>query len=113
MREKKTTHESSSLKRMKHLKYTLICGFAAITFLSILIVSTLAINKTDTIMKDKVATMTSSLNVQMKLNISEYMARMETIGTLAFASQDAFTYDATDEKNDEYEALVTEKNISD
>lgn len=71
MREKKTTHESSSLKRMKHLKYTLICGFAAITFLSILIVSTLAINKTDTIMKDKVATMTSSLNVQMKLNISE------------------------------------------
>ena len=57
--------------------------------------------------------MTSSLNVQMKLNMDSYLSRMETIGTLAFAIEEAYTYDATDSTNDEYEALTTEKIISD
>lgn len=57
--------------------------------------------------------MASSLNVQMRLNMDSYLSRMETIATLAFASEEAYTYDATDENNDEYEALNTEKIISD
>lgn len=98
---------------MKKLKYMLIAGFAAIAVGAILISSLLAIRKTDDILKAKVATLVSSLNVQMKLNLDSYISRMETIGTLAFAVEDAYTYDATDPNNDEYEALTTEKSISD
>ena len=57
--------------------------------------------------------MASSLTVQMKLNINSYISRMETIATLAFASEEAYTYDATATDNDEYESLNTEKIISD
>ncbi|MBQ8966094.1 MAG: diguanylate cyclase [Ruminococcus sp.] len=38
---------------------------------------------------------------------------MEKVGTLAYSVDNAYTYDATDASNDEYEALNTEKQISD
>ena len=45
--------------------------------------------------------------------MDSYLSRMETIGTLAFAEELTYTYDATDPNNDEYEALNIEKTISD
>jgi len=113
MPKDKASDGSDNLKRMKQLKYFLIAGFAVIAFCSIIIVSLLAIHRTDTVLKNKVADLTSSLNVQMKLNLESFMSRMETIGNLAFAAEESYTYDATDPSNDEYDALVTEKAISD
>ncbi|MDE6102254.1 MAG: diguanylate cyclase, partial [Ruminococcus sp.] len=95
------------------LKMSMIIGYTFIVIVAIIFVSVIAVKKTDSVLKDKVSSMASSLNVQMKLNIDSYLSRMETIGTLAFAAEEAYTYDATDENNDEYEALNTEKIISD
>lgn len=103
----------SSIKSVSLLRPFIIFGYAVIIIIAITVVSQLAIRKTDTVLKNKVTSMTASLNVQMKLNINTYLQRMETIGTLVFASDEAYTYDATDESNDEYEALETEKVISD
>ena len=101
-----------SLKNIRGLQLAMIIGYAVIIILVIFIVTNLAVKKTDKVLKNKVISITSSLNVQMKLNMDSYISRMETIGTLAFGSEDAYTYDATDPNNDEYEALNTEKAIT-
>ena len=90
----------------------MILGFAAIVIAAVTIVSRLALAKTDEVLKNKVVSLTSSLNVQMKLNMDSYLSRMETIATLAFGDKDAYTYDAADPDNDEFEAINTEKNIT-
>ena len=108
-------HESSrpELKNISRLKKLMIIGYALIIIVSVTVVSILAVRKTDALFKNKVASMSSSLNVHMKLNMDSYLQRMETLGTLAFASEEAYTYDAADPDNDEFESLATEKAISD
>ena len=108
-REKK----KPDMKNVSRLKISLITGYAVIVIMAVVSVSMLAVKKTDTVLKNQVSAMVSSLNVQMKLNMNSYLSRMETIGTLAFAEEEAYTYDATSPDNDEYEALNTEKIISD
>ncbi len=106
-------HQQPSLKNINRLKYMLVIGFAAIVIVAILSISTLAFRTTDKAMKNKVSSLVSSLNVQLQLNMDSYLSRMETIGTLAFAVEDTYKYDATDPDNDEFEALNTEKAIQD
>ncbi len=102
-----------SLKNIRRLQLSMVIGYAVIILAVIFIITDLAVNKTDTVLKNKVISMSSSLNVQMKLNMDSYIERMETIGTLAFGTQEAYTYAATDPGNDEYEAINTEKAITD
>lgn len=99
--------------KIHNLKNIMIIGYTLIIVSAIFFVSRLSLHKTEKVLKNKVASMTSSLNVQMKLNLNSYLLRMETIGTLAFAAEESYTYDATSPDNDEYEAIATEKIISD
>ena len=101
------------MKNLDRLKISLIIGYAVIVVLAVLMVSLLAVRKTDTVLKNQVSAIVSSLNGQMKLNVNSYLSRMETTGALAFAIEEAYTYDASDTENDEYTALTTEKAISD
>lgn len=101
-----------SLRNIRRTQTAMILGYAFIVIVTVFIVTQLALKKTDAVLKNKVTSLTSSLNVQMKLNLDSYMSRMETIATLAFGEKLAYTYDATDPNNDEYEALNTEKVIS-
>ena len=100
-------------RHIKQLKLSMIFGYTLIIILITIFISTMTIRKTDTVLKSKVSTMTSALNVQMKMNINSYLSKMETTGTLIFAAEEVYTYDATAENIDEYEALNTEKIISD
>lgn len=102
-----------SLKNIRRLQLSMIIGYAMLIIAVIFIITNLAVKKTDTVLKNKVISLTSSLNVQMKLNMDSYISRMETIGTLAFGSEEAYTYDPTDPDNDEFEAINTEKAITD
>ena len=107
------TDNQSSSKNINKLKYSLIFGYAAIVIVAVITVATLAYRTTDRALKSKVSNLVSSLNVQMELNLDGYLNRMETIATLAFAIEETYQYDATDPKNDKYEAVVMEKTISD
>ena len=107
------TKKQVDVKHINKLKYSLIFGYAAIVIAAVILVATLAFRTTDRALKNKVTSLVSSLNVQMKLNLDGYLNRMETIATLAFASPETYQYDATDPANDEYEAVVMEKAISD
>ena len=103
----------TSLEHIKRVRALMVVGYALIVIVTLVIVTRLALRKTDEVLKNKVISLTSSLGVQMKLNMDSYLARMETIGTLAFGEDNAYTYDATDPNNDEYEALGKEKLITD
>ncbi|NLT09038.1 MAG: GGDEF domain-containing protein [Ruminococcus sp.] len=109
----KNDPSTSELKNITRLKILMIIGYALIIVFAISIVSLLSVHKTDSVLKNKVTSMASSLNLQMKLNMDSYLQRMETVGTLVFAYDEIYTYDATDPSNDEFESLSTEKNISD
>ena len=90
---------------IRYLKPLLIFGYGLIILIAVAILSRLAIVKTDTVLKNKVSSMASSLNVQMKLNLNSYLDRIETVSTLIFASEEAYTYDATNTALDEYDVL--------
>lgn len=108
-----TEKQIDSSKSIKKLKITMIFVYALIIVLVTVFVSTFAFNKTDEILKTKVSSMTSALNVQMKLNMDSYLSRIETTSALVFAAEEVHLYDATIENADGYEALSTEKIISD
>lgn len=108
--DRKNANSSFHVKKMK--KYLIIC-YTFIIIVVIVIISTLSINKTDAVLTSKVSTMTTALNMQMKMNIDSYLSKMETIGTLVFASDDIYSYNAASPGMEEYEAINTEKIISD
>ena len=43
------------------------------------------------------------------MNLESYLARMESVATLAFSIDDAYTYDATTSTLNEYDKLNLEK----
>ncbi len=102
----------NSLQYIKRARIIILAVYAAIVLFTLLFFSRFAVEKSDDIMKNKVISLTSSLSVQMKLNMESYMSRMENIAILAFGEKLAYTYDATDPKNDEYESINTEKIIT-
>lgn len=106
----KNSNSSAQVRKLKNLML-----FINIFIIAVLtaVISILTIQKTDEALKTKVTTMVSSLNVQMQMNLDSYLQRMETIGTLIFATEDVYKYDATDVSNDEYDAIKTETVIED
>lgn len=108
-----SSRKQIGLRNINKLKYVLIFGYAAIVIFAVMVVASLALRTSNRVLKSKASSLVSSLNVQMKLNLDGYLQRMETIATLAFATVETYTYDATDTSNDEYEAVTMEKAISD
>lgn len=106
---KNSTHSS----KIKKTKITMIVGYTFIILTSIILISTLSLQKTSDIMEEKVKNMTSAVSMQLKLNIENYLSKLETTGTLIFATDDVYEYDAVNPCVDEYEALNIEDNVSD
>ena len=105
--------QAEGLVRIKRMSVWMIIGYAVIVIAAVLGITIFAVNQYDKLTKDKVSSMTSTLNVQLRLNLDSYLDRMEKTGTLAYSVDNAYSYDATDPSNDEYEAINTEKQISD
>lgn len=94
------------------ITYMLI-GYPVIIILTITLLSVLSANKTNDVLKTKVSAMCSALNEQMKMNMNSRLSKIETTGTLIFSDKNVYTYDATDDSVDEYDAVSIEKEISD
>lgn len=104
---------NDNTKRISWLKRSMILGYAAIILLITILITVLAISKTERALKSKVSSMTASLNIQMQMNITSYLKRMETTGTLVFAANEVYMYDPLAQNGSSYEDLNTEKIISD
>lgn len=104
---------SGSSSNVKKLKNMMIFMYILIIFAMTTEILFMTIKKTDEALKSKVTSMVSALNVQMQMNLDSYLQKIETIGALIFATPETYEYDATDESNDEYEAIKTEDFIED
>ena len=105
--------KTSGLMKLRRMRVLMIIGYGLIVIIAIIGVTLFAVNKNESVMKYKVSDVTASLNVQMRLKLDDYLARFENLSALAFTVDETYTYDATDENNDEYEAINIEKKISD
>jgi len=111
-----TSNEEKSMKglsKIRKMRKAMIIGYALIIILAVTGVTAFAVSENETVLTNKVSSMISSLNVQLRMNLESYLSKMESVGTMAFAVDDAYTYDASDKTNDEYESLNLEKSISD
>ena len=107
------TMENKGYDEMRKVKFSMIAYYAFIIIAITTFISGSTINKTDDVLKAKVGELTNHLNVQMQMNMDSYLSRVETMATLIFAEKETYTYDATDESIDEYDALNIENAISD
>ena len=101
------------LMKLRKMRIWMIVAYSVIVIAALVFVSMFTSRKNETVMKEKVSSMTSSLNVQLRMNLESYLERMESVATLAFSIEDAYTYDATTSTLEEYDKLNLEKNISD
>ena len=97
---------------VRKFKYSMIAYYAFIIIGITIFISLGTINKTDDVLKTKVGELTNHLNVQMQMNMDSYLSRVETMATLIFTEKETYTYDATDESIDAYDALNMENAIS-
>ncbi len=102
-----------AILKMRRMRISMIIGYGVIVAIAVIGVTIFASWENERILQRKISSMTSSLNTQMKLNLDSYLARMEKVGTLAFAYDETYTYDATDDSIDEYDAINIEKGLSD
>ena len=105
--------KADSGENIKRFKFAMILYYAIIIIGITVFISVSTIQKTDNVLKKQVSELTFDLNVQMKMNVDSYLARVENLAALVFAEKEVYIYDATDPGNDEYEALNTENAISD
>ena len=105
--------QKESAEDMRKLKFSMIAYYAFIIIGITVFISLSTINMTDDVLKSKVSELTTDLNVQMQMNMNSYLSRVETMATLIFAEKEAYTYDATDERIEQYDALRIETSISD
>lgn len=99
--------------KIRKTRFTMIIGYAFIIVVAAILISTLSLQKTSDIMEEKVKDMTSALNMQLKINIDNYLSKLETTGTLIFATEEVYEYDAVNPDVDQYEALNIENTVSD
>lgn len=99
--------------KIKQIKLIMIFGYAMIVIIAAVFMAFFTIRKNDTVLKSKVSDLTYALNVQMKLNINTYLSKLESIATLIFGTEEIVSYYSSAENADQYEALNTEKLISD
>ena len=83
--------QAQGLVRIKRMSVLMIIGYAIIVVIAVLGITAFTVTKYDELTKDKVSSMTSTLNVQLKLNLDSYMKRMEKTGTLAYSVDNAYT----------------------
>ena len=102
-----------AILRLRRMRIIMIVGYGIIVALTVVGITLFSTWQNEQILSKKINDMTVSLNAQMEMNFDSYLERMEKVGTLAFAMDEAYTYDATDDSNDENEAINTEKAITD
>lgn len=105
--------KNSSSARVRKLKNLMLFINIFIIIALTAVISVLTIQKTDEALKSKVTTMVSALNVQMQKNLDSYLQRMETIGTLIFATKEVYEYDPISNSIDDYDSIKTETLIED
>lgn len=96
---------------IQSLKYKVYLIFVVVVMAVTVFLSAVILRKSDTIIKSKVSAMIFANTIQLKLNVSSYLEKLEHPGTMMFSDKSYYTYDATDNSLSEYEKLNIEEAI--
>lgn len=114
----KKRKSGESEKRVLGFQVLTTIAFIIIIFVSILVVVFNSLSKSSSVLKKKVSSLVSTIDIQMEINIDNYLKTIENKSTLAFSTEPvyndviAFQYNPVKEKYDEYDKIQIEDAIS-
>lgn len=110
----KKRKSGESEKRVLGFQVLTTIAFIIIIFVSILVVVFNSLSKSSSVLKKKVSSLVSTIDIQMEINIDNYLKTIENTSTLAFSTEPvyndviAFQYNPVKEKYDEYDKIQIE-----
>ncbi len=114
----KKRKSGESEKRVLGFQVLTTIAFIIIIFVSILVVVFNSLSRSSSVLKKKVSSLVSTIDIQMEINIDNYLKTIENTSTLAFSTEPvyndviAFQYNPVKEKYDEYDKIQIEDAIS-
>lgn len=84
-----------------------------IVLIIVISISFFTISKASDAMTTKASTLISALNVQLKMNIDNYLNELESTGMLIFSDEDYYQYNPSETDDSDYERIQVESQISD
>ena len=114
----KKRKSGESEKRVLGFQVLTTIAFIIIIFVSILVVVFNSLSKSSSVLKKKVSSLVSTIDIQMEINIDNYLKTIENTSTLVFSTEPvyndviAFQYNPVKDKYDEYDKIQIEDAIS-
>jgi diguanylate cyclase (GGDEF)-like protein len=107
-----------SQKRVVRFQVSITLAFVVIIVLSIFVVILNSLNKSSQVLKNKVSSLISTIDIQMEINIDNYLDTIENTSTLVFSTDPiyndviAYQYNPIKNSYDDYDKIKIEEAIS-
>lgn len=103
--------ESQVETRFKRVQTETILLFTASIFVVTIFLSTVLMQSSERIMRERVRSLVALNSGQLQVNISAYLDKVETTAALFFSEETDYRYDATDPTLDDYTSVKSEEEI--
>ncbi len=93
------------------LKYKLIFAFVMISVVSICLVSFLNINKSSSVLTNKVGVLMTAINDQFSLNLDNYFHDLEEKAAMVFSDEEIYSFNPKNNTLNEYDTITLKTSI--
>lgn len=93
------------------LRYRLIFAFVIVSMISICFVSVLNIEKSSSVLTDKVGVLMTAINDQFSLSLDNYFSDMEEKAAMVFSNEDIYTFNPSENTLNEYDTITLKSSI--
>lgn len=113
MRFFKNKTKKDENENYRRMQFRIMYSFGLIIIVVSAVLAGVILERSSTVMRQKVASLVATDSHQLQLNINSYLKKVESTASLMFADEKYYAYDATDESMDEYHRVVSEEEITD
>ena len=113
MRFFKSKTKKDENENYRRMQFRIMYSFGLIIIVVSAVLAGVILERSSTVMRQKVASLVATDSHQLQLNINSYLKKVESTASLMFADEKYYAYDATDESMDEYHRVVSEEEITD
>lgn len=93
------------------LRYRLILAFLVVSMISICLVSVLNMNKSSSVLTNKVGVLMTAINDQFSLSLDNYFNDMEEKAAMVFSYEDIYTFRPSENTLNEYDTITLKSSI--
>lgn len=108
---KKTKKDKN--ENYRKMQFRIMYSFGLIIIVVSAVLAGVILERSGTVMRQKVASLVAADSHQLQMNINSYLKKVESTASLMFADEKYYAYDATDESMDEYHRVISEEKITD